>query len=141
MASDRAHLQVGFVGLGTMGQYMARNLALHPQSRPPGSPPLLIFNRTLEKAQEFQQVHGEENIKIADSLGHLAEQCDVVLTSLANDAAVRDTFSEFVKALEVGPSYLTAYNKNCTLTAAEHPTRTSWAKDLRRDKHCAHQMF
>lgn len=105
MSGDRGKpLQLGFVGLGTMGKYMARNLALHSQSRPSGSPPLLVFNRTADKARALRSAYGE-NVCVAENLSQLVRACDVVFTSLANDTAVRDTYREIAKALRVSHAF------------------------------------
>ena len=91
--------QIGFLGLGTMGHYMARNLATHPQSRPPGALPLLVFNRTADKARSFQSTLGAENVRIADSVGQLAVECDVIITNLATDEVVLQIYRDFAVAL------------------------------------------
>lgn len=99
--SHHGPLQIGFLGLGTMGYYMARNLATHPQSRPPGSLPLVVFNRTADKARSFQSALGTENVRIADSVGQLAVECDVIITNLATDEVVLQIYREFAVALSV----------------------------------------
>jgi 3-hydroxyisobutyrate dehydrogenase-like beta-hydroxyacid dehydrogenase len=70
-------MKVGFIGLGRMGQGMARRLldAGHD---------LAVYNRTPEKASEL----GRAGAKIAPSIAVAARDRDVVVTMLADDAAL-----------------------------------------------------
>lgn len=72
-------MKVGFIGLGRMGQCMARRIfdAGHE---------LVVYNRTPEKALPL----GEAGARIADSIAAAAEDRDVVITMLTDDAALRD---------------------------------------------------
>lgn len=100
-------LQVGFYGLGAMGYLMARNLANHkpnPAAASATSLPLLIFNRTPAKCVKLVQELGGEakgKARIAQSAEQLAIECDVIITNLANDEAVKSVYAEFAKALTV----------------------------------------
>ena len=84
-----------------MGYYMARNLAKHKHSHPAGSLPLLVYNRTRAKSEALLQEVGPERIQIAESPEDIAKDCDVIITSLASDAAVLDIYGKFQKALSV----------------------------------------
>ncbi len=75
--------RVGFVGLGTMGMPMARNL------KQTGCK-LTAHNRTREKAREFANKEGAE---LAASPKEVAEQSDVVITMLPGPPEVRETVS------------------------------------------------
>ncbi|BGP46971.1 hypothetical protein JCM10450v2_002823 [Rhodotorula kratochvilovae] len=77
----------GFVGLGNMGAPMAHNLEkyLHEQ----GLPALTLYNRTASKLPPVSKT-----IAHAESPRELAKQCDVVVTSLANDDAARAVYKE-----------------------------------------------
>lgn len=68
---------VGFIGLGNMGLPMARNLLRADW-------PLVIWNRTEAKGQELR----DAGAAWADSPRAVAEESDVVLTVLADAAAV-----------------------------------------------------
>lgn len=70
--------RVGFVGLGMMGSRMARRLLDAGYA-------LTVYNRTPEKAQPL--VHA--GASLAPTLRAVAEESDVILYSLADDAAVR----------------------------------------------------
>lgn len=92
-------LQIGFVGLGSMGYLMAQNLANHRASQLKGHPPLLVWNRTVEKSQKLLNDLGEDKVRIAKDLGQVASECDIIITNLANDAVVKSVYSTFVAAL------------------------------------------
>lgn len=93
-------LQIGFVGLGSMGYFIARNLA---KGRPADAAPLLVYNRTASKAEKLVQEVGAGSAKVAASLEQLVNACDVVVTNLANDAVVELYYGEFAKALKAVP--------------------------------------
>lgn len=71
-------MKVGFIGLGHMGQPMARRLAAS------GSP-LVVWNRTTGRAASVAAMGAQ----LADSPQALAARCDVVITMLSDAAAVR----------------------------------------------------
>lgn len=93
-------LTVGWYGLGAMGYFMARNIANHRASHP-GSPPLVVYNRSTSKSEQLQEQLGESKVKIAQSPEQLALECDVIFTSLATDAVVKSVYEQFAKALIV----------------------------------------
>lgn len=101
-------LQIGFCGLGAMGYFMARNLA---SSRKSFSSPVLIYNRTVSKSQKLLKELGANVVKIADTLGQLATECDVIFTNLANDAVVTSIYNEFAKALAVRRNLISLQDK------------------------------
>jgi 3-hydroxyisobutyrate dehydrogenase-like beta-hydroxyacid dehydrogenase len=69
--------RLGFIGLGAMGSRIARRLL-------DAGYPLAVYNRTLEKAQPL----ADAGAQVCDSPSRLAQQSDVVLTMLSDDAAV-----------------------------------------------------
>ena len=86
-----------------MGYLMARNLANHAHTRwhPQGAEPVYIYNRTRSKSEQLLKELGDEKVKIADSAMQLARECDVVITSLGSDAAVKSIYGQFKQALSV----------------------------------------
>lgn len=68
--------QIGFIGLGTMGQPMALNLRRAGQ-------PLMVWNRTPERTAPLR----EAGAKVAADVGDLFAQCTTVLLMLENEAA------------------------------------------------------
>ncbi|MPZ60814.1 MAG: NAD-binding protein [Propionibacteriales bacterium] len=74
--------RVAVVGLGRMGAAMARRLS-------GAGRPLVVFNRTAARAAEVAEPTGAA---VAGSPGEAAAGADVVLVSLADDAAVEATY-------------------------------------------------
>jgi 3-hydroxyisobutyrate dehydrogenase-like beta-hydroxyacid dehydrogenase len=72
-------MNVGFVGLGKMGQGMTRRIL-------GGGHELTVYNRTPAKAADL----GKAGAHIAASLGDACRGRDVVITMVADDAALRD---------------------------------------------------
>ncbi|KAF8846141.1 NAD-P-binding protein [Paxillus ammoniavirescens] len=95
-------LQIGWYGLGAMGYFMARNIATSRKSHPATSP-ILVYNRTISKAEKLVKEIGGFSAKVASGPAQLATECDVIFTNLANDAAVQSVYSEFAKALSETP--------------------------------------
>lgn len=101
--SPHGPLAIGFVGLGAMGRPMARNLAQHRASNSPGAPPQLIWNRTASKAEKLVAELGEDKARVAQTPGQIALECDIIITSLSSDEAVKSMYQEFAAALEASP--------------------------------------
>jgi 3-hydroxyisobutyrate dehydrogenase-like beta-hydroxyacid dehydrogenase len=80
---DKLTAQVGFIGLGLMGSRLARRLDTFGWR-------LRAWNRSPKPAEELNKW----GIAIAPSIGALVAESDVILSSLANDAAVRSVFFE-----------------------------------------------
>ncbi len=72
-------MQIGFIGLGQMGLPMAQNILK-------GGFPLWAYNRTQGKAAPLLDLGG----KWAVSPAELASQCDILVSMVANDAALNE---------------------------------------------------
>ncbi|HEY9813589.1 MAG TPA: NAD(P)-binding domain-containing protein, partial [Candidatus Sericytochromatia bacterium] len=70
-------MKVGFIGLGNMGQPIASNLIKAGHE-------LTVYNRTQSRAEELLSLGAQ----VADSPGQAAQEAEVLITMLANDAAV-----------------------------------------------------
>jgi len=70
-------MKVGFIGLGNMGQPMARNLRAAGHE-------LAVYNRSRDKAESLRQ----QGARVADSPADAARGAEVVFTMLSDDAAV-----------------------------------------------------
>src|SRR5512134_2347348 len=68
--------RIGFIGLGLMGQHMARRLQA-------AGHPLTVWNRTSDKAKTLR----EEGAAWANSPKALAQVSDVVITMVTDSAA------------------------------------------------------
>ncbi len=73
---------VGFIGLGIMGEPMARNLIRAGYS-------LTVFNRTRDKAETMSG----EMVSLADSPAQVAERSEIVITMVSDSAAVEEVIA------------------------------------------------
>jgi len=78
---NKLNTQVGFIGLGLMGSQLTRRLHAMGWN-------IHAWNRSPEPADALRK----EKIVIADSIAYLVAESDVILSSLANDAAVRSVY-------------------------------------------------
>ena len=76
---NRSGVRLGFIGLGAMGGRMARRLLAAGYD-------LTVYNRTRGRTRPLEQ----SGAKVADTPGALAAGADVVLSSLADDAALEE---------------------------------------------------
>lgn len=72
-------MTTGLIGLGVMGQPMAKNLLK-------AGIDTVVYNRTPGKAE----VLGDEGAEVASSVAEVGRRCDVVITMLAGDASVEE---------------------------------------------------
>lgn len=91
--------QVGWIGLGNMGKRMAVNLAKHMRNMSPPLPPLLVFNRTNEKAKALEKEH-DGLIKAVSSVEDIGSRCDLIFTSLSDDNAAEEIYEVLIAAEE-----------------------------------------
>jgi 3-hydroxyisobutyrate dehydrogenase len=75
-------IKIGWVGLGNMGTPMARNLLNKGFS-------VYVYNRTREKEKELIALGAFS----ADSLQHLSQVCDLVVTMVTDDEAVEQVYN------------------------------------------------
>jgi len=100
--------QIGFVGLGSMGYAMAQNLANHRASHLGNSSPVLVWNRSSAKSQKLLEALGREKVRVATDLAQIALECDIIITNLANDAAVKSVYEQIAATLTVCIIYIRA---------------------------------
>lgn len=90
-------MRVGFIGLGSMGGPMAANLA-----RAQGVE-LGVWNRTAAKAEAFAAEHG---CRVAATPAQLAADSDVLVTMVADGAALEELYFDAGAAAALGPGGL-----------------------------------
>ncbi len=90
-ASQAPRLTVGLIGLGNMGSAVAERVLA-------GGYPLLVYNRTPEKAHALVAA----GASVAHSPAEVASEVDMVLTSLANDEAFEAVGREVIAAARPG---------------------------------------
>lgn len=88
--------KIGFIGLGLMGSRIARRLLDHGFE-------LVLHNRTRARAEAL----AGPNVEIVDTPAEVARQANIILSSLADDDAVRSTF--------LGPDGLLAHASSGTI--------------------------
>ena len=76
-ANQRSDPNIGWIGLGKMGQPMALNLIKANQK-------VSVFNRSPEKSK----IHQEAGGSIASSIADLANSSDVIFTMISDDTAI-----------------------------------------------------
>ncbi|KAK3836195.1 MAG: NAD binding domain of 6-phosphogluconate dehydrogenase-domain-containing protein [Linnemannia gamsii] len=87
---DTDDIRIGWIGLGEMGYGMAKNLHNYLASH--GSR-LTVWNRSPEKTDAIY----EQGAAVASSIGSLASTCNVIFTSLSNDAAVENVYEQLLQ--------------------------------------------
>jgi 3-hydroxyisobutyrate dehydrogenase-like beta-hydroxyacid dehydrogenase len=92
---------IGWIGLGSMGYLMARNLAKHLEGH------IIVYNRTRAKSEKLQEELGPNKIKIVDAISELVVASDVVFTNLANDEVVSSVYNRISHVLAVCPTQTT----------------------------------
>lgn len=76
-------MEIGFIGLGNLGSVMVSNLIESGRK-------IHIYNRTKEKMKPF-----EGKAHLHDSIPSIAKECDIAISILSDDAAVRSiTYGE-----------------------------------------------
>src|SRR5438132_8251147 len=75
--------ELGFIGIGNMGSRVARRLLEHGKQ-------LVPYNRSRERAEALVKY----GATVADSIGELAAEADVIFSSLTNDAAVKSVYTD-----------------------------------------------
>lgn len=76
--------KLGFIGLGNMGNPMAKNLEKAGFD-------LSIYNRSIEKTENFS-----ERTKICKTVSELIQNSDIIFTMLTNDDAVKAVYDEIL---------------------------------------------
>jgi 3-hydroxyisobutyrate dehydrogenase-like beta-hydroxyacid dehydrogenase len=117
--------QVGFVGLGNMGFFMAKNLAQHLPALQ--FPPLLVFNRTQTRSQKLVSELDANLIVIARDIEEIASKCDIVITNLLNDTVVREVLGQIAQVWQQTPR---DQPRIIVETSTIYPTVTAEVDDL-----------
>lgn len=99
MADEPPH-SVAFVGLGAMGEGMAANL--HKGRVEQGCRPVIVWNRSFEKAEKHAAAHGTE--AVAD-LAEVAT-ANVIVSCLPTSAQVRDLAQTLAPMLKAGTLWI-----------------------------------
>ncbi|KAK6207027.1 6-phosphogluconate dehydrogenase [Colletotrichum tabaci] len=90
-----AATQVGWIGLGSMGIGMSRNLQKFISSS--GAPSLIYTNRTLSRGDSLRELGAIP----AETVGEVARKSDVIFSCVSNDAVLQDTANEIIKSGDI----------------------------------------
>jgi len=121
-------MKIGFIGLGSMGSGMARNLLKAGHE-------LTVYNRTRSRSEEFRALGG----RVAGTLVEAASGVDVVFTMLADDAATEGVvFGErgLLKSLAPGKVHVC-----CSTISVALSRRLSVAHREKRQDYIAAPVF
>lgn len=105
------HLKAGFIGLGAMGEPMARHLAAAGYLA-------TVWNRTYSKAESLA---GHVGCQVAEELNLLAQSCDVIFICVAADAdliAVIDALEPSLRADQIIVDHSTVAPATARMLAA-----------------------
>ncbi|BCR87544.1 NAD(P)-dependent oxidoreductase [Aspergillus chevalieri] len=91
MANQRIP-QLGWVGLGKMGNAMAKNMQKHLADK--GQSPLYFWNRTASKGEQLKRLGGVE----CESIAAVVNSSDIIFISTSDDAALKVIVDEILAA-------------------------------------------
>ncbi len=80
---NKENTRLGFIGVGNMGSRMAKRLLEHGYQ-------VIVYNRSRGAAEALTKY----GATVADSIGELAAEADVILSSLTNDDAVKSVYTD-----------------------------------------------
>lgn len=87
--SEKMALKLAYIGLGNMGLPMATNLVAYAQENKLAQ--LVVWNRSEEKYANIPAAKGVDNPEDV-----IAEQCNVIFTSFANDQAAEEVYEKLL---------------------------------------------
>ncbi|KAJ4150727.1 hypothetical protein LMH87_011464 [Akanthomyces muscarius] len=79
---------IAWIGLGSIGEAICKNLAQHA----PLEEPVMVWNRTVEKAERLAAT--SDKMEAAKSLADAVSRADIICLCLADDAAVSSVVDE-----------------------------------------------
>ncbi|KAF4637284.1 hypothetical protein G7Y89_g808 [Cudoniella acicularis] len=82
--------QLAWIGLGNMGRGMCKNLVEKGQL----DKPLILFNRTQERATDLSQKLSFSKTSVASTITEAVSKADIIFTCVGNDAAINETIDE-----------------------------------------------
>ncbi|KAI0542626.1 NAD binding domain of 6-phosphogluconate dehydrogenase-domain-containing protein [Xylaria digitata] len=85
-------LRLGWIGLGSMGNAMAKNIHAYLQSQSGTS--LRFYNRTTSRGDALEALGGERCASVAD----LATRSDIIFISASDDAAVESIVEQIISS-------------------------------------------
>jgi 3-hydroxyisobutyrate dehydrogenase-like beta-hydroxyacid dehydrogenase len=68
--------------------------------------PLVVFNRSIKRAEEFQSTMAQGTVKVASSIAEAVSEADIIFTCLGDDASVRETITAAMKVNVTGKVFV-----------------------------------
>ncbi|SOD13016.1 NAD(P)-dependent oxidoreductase [Pedobacter xixiisoli] len=101
--------KLGWIGLGNMGNPMAKNLLKAGHN-------LSVYNRSLDKTEDFK-----EQAVVCQSISELLKNSDIIFTMLTNDDAVNQVYQEISKEELGGKLFIdcSTISQECSLANAK----------------------
>lgn len=101
--------KLGWIGLGNMGNPMAKNLLKAGYN-------LSVYNRSLDKTEDFK-----DEATVSQSISELVQNSDIIFTMLTNDDAVNQVYQEISKEELNGKLFIdcSTISQECSLTNAK----------------------
>ncbi|WP_346163200.1 NAD(P)-dependent oxidoreductase [Streptomyces bangladeshensis] len=112
-AAEGSPMQVGFIGLGVMGQPMALRLAS-------AGTPLVVWNRTADRAEPLRAAGAE----VAADAGEVFARAEIVLLMLADETAVDAVLGRGTPALSARVTGRTVVHMGTTSPEYSHALET-----------------
>ncbi|KAF2189591.1 6-phosphogluconate dehydrogenase-like protein NAD-binding protein [Zopfia rhizophila CBS 207.26] len=117
--SSITSLRLGWIGLGSMGLEMAKNIQVYLQKS--DFPPLHYSNRTISRGKPLAELGGVP----CRAVGNLVQICNVIFVSVSNDEVLRGVMDEVLSSGSVA-------GKIIVDTTTVHPkTSASVSEQLR----------
>ena len=89
--------QLAWIGLGNMGRGMCKNLVEKGQL----SQPLIISNRTVQRAHDLQAKLPEGKAIVASSIPDAVSKADIIFTCMADDSAAKNTMETVCDSVNI----------------------------------------
>ncbi|KAI1370857.1 6-phosphogluconate dehydrogenase [Hypoxylon crocopeplum] len=88
--------QIGWIGLGSMGIGMSKNLQMYLSKI--DAPALIYTNRTLRRGEHLQALGAIP----VESVGEVAKKCDIIFSCVSNDDVLKSTAEEIAASGDLG---------------------------------------
>ncbi|KAH6654870.1 NAD binding domain of 6-phosphogluconate dehydrogenase-domain-containing protein [Truncatella angustata] len=83
---------VGWIGLGSMGTGMAKRIQMHLFDQGQGA--LRVYNRTASRCSPLEEMNAQK----CDSIGQIAQECDILFLSSSADTAVISIIDQIIES-------------------------------------------
>ncbi|WP_113661351.1 NAD(P)-dependent oxidoreductase [Pedobacter nanyangensis] len=104
-----SHTTLGWIGLGNMGNPMAKNLIK-------AGYPVSVYNRSADKTADFKA-----SATVCETISQLVQTNEIVFTMLTNDEAVKQVYAEILKENLEGKLFIdcSTISPECSLAIAQ----------------------